>query len=125
MTIIYLKNWDQIAVGTKNGVLKIFCVNTMNQIEKSIIFKVCICSLADIDGKYIGIGGDYGDSSVILWDRFNKNDQIAARYSNHTAAVTSIIDLMDSEHFISTSLDSTIVLYGHCHKRTIDQINTQ
>ena len=69
---------DQIVVGTKNGAIKLFCVKTMNQIEKSVVLKSSICSLAHINGQYIGIGGDYGNSSVVLWDRFKKNNKIVA-----------------------------------------------
>ena len=56
-------------------------------------------------------GGDYGCSSVLLWDTVSW--EIISQLQNHSAAVTSILDLGDSQTMVSGSYDKKVNVYNH------------
>eukprot|EP00919_Chromeraceae_sp_WS-2016_P061525 GHVR01145930.1.p1 GENE.GHVR01145930.1~~GHVR01145930.1.p1 ORF type:complete len:138 (-),score=2.67 GHVR01145930.1:526-939(-) len=69
-----------------------------------------ICSMAN-HGEYVSSGGDYGCSSLIIWDV--RTWTIKNRVQAHTAAVTCIVDLYDGVHLATASYDKNINIYNY------------
>lgn len=103
-------------MGTKNGVIKIFCVKTGTKLNQLYGHTASICSLALIaDGSMIASGGDIGCCQLMIWN--TKTEDMYHNFcSNHKAAITSIIDLTDNKHFISGSFDCCLNIYNHRKK---------
>jgi WD40 repeat protein len=75
--------------------------------------KASICTLGQmkIKGKvYLVSGSDHGCSSVIVWDV--EREKIVCRLSEHSAAVTALVDLEDDTHLLSGSYDKKLNIYN-------------
>lgn len=76
--------------------------------------KSAICTLAIINDRgrtILASGGDYGCSSIFLWDTISW--EIIGRLQHHSTAVTSILDLGDSQTMLSGSYDKKINVYNY------------
>lgn len=101
-----------IVSGGKDGLLNVMTysgskVATLRGHESSV------CSLALIShngGSYLASGGDYGCSSIIIWDI--NTWAIRTKLKYHSAAVTCIVDLEDGQTIVSGSYDKKINLYN-------------
>ena len=80
-----------MAVGTKNGVIKIFCCKSGVKLKELYGHSASVCSMSLIGDDWMSSGGDIGCCKLIIWDL--KNYEIYHKYTEHKAAITSILDL--------------------------------
>jgi WD40 repeat protein len=65
-------------------------------------------------------GSDHGCSSIIIWD--TSDWSIISKMQNHSAAVTSIVDLGDGQTIISGSYDKKINIYNYKTSTLIESV---
>ena len=110
-----MKKLNRIAVGTKNGSIKIFCLKTGTKLEELLEHTGGVCSLAFMNGTSILVSaGDMGCCRVITWDfeKEHSGNFMSILPRKHSAAVTSVLDLQDGKHIVSGSFDSNINVYN-------------
>lgn len=103
---------DQIAVGSKDGLISVYEVSSGQRVAILQAHKASICKLAVINRKgktWLASGSDLGCSSIALWDTQTWTLQL--HLFSHKAAVTSIADLLDGRSLISGSYDRNIHVY--------------
>lgn len=99
--------------GTRNGSLIVMSLNGKT-IHTLSGHKSAICTLTLINDKnrvILASGGDYGCSSILLWN--TRSWEILGRLQHHSAAVTSILDIGDSQTIVSGSYDKKINVYNY------------
>lgn len=104
-----------IAVGTKSGVIKIFCAKTGAKLQELVEHAGGVCCLTLIkDTSSLLSGGDVGCCRVIGWEinQLNNQNSMSIFSRKHLAAVTSILDLQDNKHVMSGSFDSQVHVYN-------------
>ena len=75
--------------------------------------KASICCLAVVEIRkqlYLASGSDHPCCSVILWEPSSWKP--LDKYNKHKAAISSLIDLGDSCHLMSTGYDKVINVYN-------------
>jgi WD40 repeat protein len=60
--------------------------------------------------NYLASGSDVGCCKVIIWDPVNWQPRHV--FNSHQAAVTSILDLKDDTHILSTGYDGKLNIYN-------------
>lgn len=107
-------------MGTKNGLVKIFCTKTGAKLNELYGHRASICSLSTLVElgnvcEYIVSGGDIGCCQVIIWN-LRDNSAYHNFSQHHFAAITCIIDLQDSKHFVTGSFDCNLNVFNYKKK---------
>lgn len=124
LCIFYIDN-RFIATGSKDKTINVYTfdgqkVTTLRGHDASI------CSLSSVHSRnstLLASGGDHGCCCLILWD--TKSWTIASRIQSHSAAVTSIVDLEDSQHLVTGSYDKKINLYNYAKGQVISSYSNK
>ena len=106
-------NRNSMAVGSKDGIITIYDINSGQKTANLRGHKASICKLAMVNNngkRYLASGSDRGCSSIVLWDTNGWNMRM--KIECHKAAVTAILDLEDNRALISGSYDKTINVYN-------------
>lgn len=101
----YSENGYYMATGSKDGEIIIWDLRTQSNIE-SIEIDQSMCLSFDNSGKYLAIGS----SAIELYE--TKHWKKIGHLSEHTDIITQIKFGPDAKFIVSTSLDSTIRLFG-------------
>lgn len=105
----YINN--QFVFGCRNGILSVKSEDGLS-IVSSQSHKSNICCLSTIRLKnqvVLASGSDHGCNSVIIWE--TKTWKPIDRFDQHTAAVSSVVDLQDFCHVLSTGYDRKVNVY--------------
>jgi len=101
-----------IAIGGNDGLINIYDITNGQNVAILRGHRAGICKLAIVMNngkKYLASGSSHGCCSIAIWDIATWNMRM--RIENHSAAVTSIVDLRDNRSLISGSFDRTINVY--------------
>ena len=108
-------NSEYIATGGKDGLIYVLTLEgTKVATLKGHAASVCTLStINNSEGRTVMLvsGSDVGCSTLVFWDVTTWT--IRAKIHAHTAAITSIVDLGDSQTLVSGSYDKLINVYNH------------
>lgn len=99
-----------LVVGGKDRAVRVYDTSSGKLLYSLAGHQANICCLAN-HGDVVSSGGDHGCSSLIIWDC--KSWSMRNKVQAHSAAVTSIVDLQDSNNIATASYDRKINIFSH------------